>query len=360
MAARDGAGQYEDAFRPHRLQNWGVPLPRRQRPPLRGGPTQIIADDRGHLLPDVPRCQASPWGSFLGTWDLPRRLPPARLDLTARSAAAAALLLQRSRQPCALSRARNGLRTQLTGKPQQPGLDTPTSKKPSQRSSQAPREDSGVPTSIPASIPPHSKGGHSSGSHRAAGFRSQPGGLRRGEQNSPAPGIARSNAGSSPCGALRAAQPPLPGSRLLPSAPLPSRLLSSDPFPSRLLPSAPFPSRLLPSAPLPSRLLPSAPFPSPAAPLCSLPLSAAPLCSLPLPSCSPLLPSPPQLLGSFMKSIRPEAERAARTRQEELCGNSPGWSKGSWNTELELLPCCQAAPSTAPRAERVPLEAGRG
>ncbi|XP_054035171.1 protein Flattop [Dryobates pubescens] len=120
MAARDSAGQYEDAFRPPRLQNWGVPRPGRQRPSPRECPTQIIANDRGHLLPTVPRCQASPWGTFVGTWDMPPRIPPARLDLTARSAAAAARLLQRSLQPSALSRARNGLRTQVTGKVRDP------------------------------------------------------------------------------------------------------------------------------------------------------------------------------------------------------------------------------------------------
>ncbi|XP_054254498.1 protein Flattop [Indicator indicator] len=154
MAARDGAGQYEDAFRPQRLQNWGVPRHGHQRPSPREGPTQIVANDRGHLLPAVPRCQASPWGTFVGTWDMPPRIPPARLDLTSRSAAAAARLLQRSRQPSALTRACNGLRTQVTGKLQQPGLDTQTSKEPSQGSKQAPGEDSAIPASNPAPMTP--------------------------------------------------------------------------------------------------------------------------------------------------------------------------------------------------------------
>ncbi|KAM6325725.1 protein Flattop [Alca torda] len=116
MAARYGAGQYEDAFSPHRLQNWSVAPPGRQRPSLREGSTLIVANDRGHLLPDVPRSQASPWGMFVGTWEMPSRIPPARLDLTSRSAAAAGRLTAWIRRPTALTRARNGLRTDITGK----------------------------------------------------------------------------------------------------------------------------------------------------------------------------------------------------------------------------------------------------
>ncbi|XP_009995670.1 PREDICTED: UPF0740 protein C1orf192 homolog [Chaetura pelagica] len=59
---------------------------------------------------------ASPWGTFVGTWDMPRRIPPAKLDLTSRSAAAAARLLDRIHPPTTLTRACNGLRTDVTGK----------------------------------------------------------------------------------------------------------------------------------------------------------------------------------------------------------------------------------------------------
>ncbi|XP_074709383.1 protein Flattop [Strix uralensis] len=143
MAARYGAGQYEDAFSSRRLQNWSVPRPGRQRPSLREGSTQIIADDRGHLLPTVPRSQASPWGTFVGTWEMPLRIPPARLDLTSRSAAAAARLLGWIHQPTTLTRARNGLWTEITGKPQELRWDTQTTTEPSRRSSRASSE--GVP-----------------------------------------------------------------------------------------------------------------------------------------------------------------------------------------------------------------------
>ncbi|XP_040394759.1 protein Flattop isoform X1 [Cygnus olor] len=140
MAARYGAGQYEDAFSAPRLQNWEVPQPGRQRPSPRDGSTQILADDRGHLLPSVPRSQASPWGTFLGTWDMPPRIPPAKLNLTARSAAAASRLTGWLRASAALTGACNGLRAEVTGKPQEPWPDAGTSEEPS-RTGRGPGED---------------------------------------------------------------------------------------------------------------------------------------------------------------------------------------------------------------------------
>ncbi|XP_068519339.1 protein Flattop isoform X2 [Anas acuta] len=131
MAARYGAGQYEDAFSAARLQNWEVPQPGGQRPTPRDGSTQILVNDRGHLLPSVPRSQASPWGSFLGTWDMPSRIPPAKLNLTARSAPAAARLTACLRASTALTGACNGLRAEVTGKPQEPWPDEEASKEPS-------------------------------------------------------------------------------------------------------------------------------------------------------------------------------------------------------------------------------------
>ena len=41
-----------------------------QRPSALEGYTQPIANDRGHLLPGVPRSKVSPWGEFMGTWDM--------------------------------------------------------------------------------------------------------------------------------------------------------------------------------------------------------------------------------------------------------------------------------------------------
>uniref|UniRef100_A0A663EL91 Protein Flattop n=1 Tax=Aquila chrysaetos chrysaetos TaxID=223781 RepID=A0A663EL91_AQUCH len=155
--------QYEDAFSPHRLQNWSCPL-------LREGSTLIIADDRGHLLPTVPRSQASPWGTFVGTWDMPPRIPPARLDLTSRSATAAAQLMDRIRQPTSLTHACNGLRTEITGKVGAPLW----------ASGDCARWGSNVAhRHLQGLDPPCSEGGQPSASHPTAGLRSQPGGLCR-------------------------------------------------------------------------------------------------------------------------------------------------------------------------------------
>uniref|UniRef100_A0AAR2LQG1 Protein Flattop n=1 Tax=Pygocentrus nattereri TaxID=42514 RepID=A0AAR2LQG1_PYGNA len=77
--------QYENAFKSHKLQNWTVPkhYKESQRPSAAEGHTAFIATDRGHLLPGVKR--GSPWTSFQGTWDLPRRIPPVHINSTARS-----------------------------------------------------------------------------------------------------------------------------------------------------------------------------------------------------------------------------------------------------------------------------------
>lgn len=35
----------------------------------------FITDDRGHLLPGIKKSERSPFGEFIGTWDLPKRIP---------------------------------------------------------------------------------------------------------------------------------------------------------------------------------------------------------------------------------------------------------------------------------------------
>lgn len=37
--------------------------------------SNFIADDKGHLLAGIERSKRSPFGEFLGTWDLPKRIP---------------------------------------------------------------------------------------------------------------------------------------------------------------------------------------------------------------------------------------------------------------------------------------------
>ncbi|OPJ71604.1 hypothetical protein AV530_017816 [Patagioenas fasciata monilis] len=63
-----------------------------------------------------------------------------RLSLTSRSAAAAARLTAWTRQPTALRRACNGVRTEITGKPEEPRPDRQTAQEPSQRSNRVPSE----------------------------------------------------------------------------------------------------------------------------------------------------------------------------------------------------------------------------
>jgi len=76
MATHFSANQYEQAFAAQRLQNWQLPQKFKERPSALDGFTQTIANDRGHLLAGVPRSKASPWGEFVGTWDMKK--PPLR------------------------------------------------------------------------------------------------------------------------------------------------------------------------------------------------------------------------------------------------------------------------------------------
>uniref|UniRef100_A0A8C0JBQ7 Protein Flattop n=1 Tax=Chelonoidis abingdonii TaxID=106734 RepID=A0A8C0JBQ7_CHEAB len=53
--------QYEDAFLAQNLQNWTLPKLYKEHPSAREGYTQFIANDRGHLLPAVPRSKVFPF-----------------------------------------------------------------------------------------------------------------------------------------------------------------------------------------------------------------------------------------------------------------------------------------------------------
>lgn len=75
MSLRFSANQYDKAFEPLLLQNWEVPKLHRLRPRAFEGFTQIVANDRGHLLQGVKRSRESPWGTFVGTWDMPLKIP---------------------------------------------------------------------------------------------------------------------------------------------------------------------------------------------------------------------------------------------------------------------------------------------
>ncbi|XP_071842172.1 protein Flattop-like [Apostichopus japonicus] len=75
MASHFSANQYEKAFDSRRLQHWQLPKSYKERPDSYEGFTQIIANDRGHLMEGVPKSARSPWGEFVGTWDMPRKIP---------------------------------------------------------------------------------------------------------------------------------------------------------------------------------------------------------------------------------------------------------------------------------------------
>uniref|UniRef100_A0A6P7F9U6 Cilia- and flagella-associated protein 126 n=1 Tax=Diabrotica virgifera virgifera TaxID=50390 RepID=A0A6P7F9U6_DIAVI len=68
------ASQYDMAYMPTVLRNWEIPRYHCEIPGARLGKTQIIANKRGHILPGVPRPPPTPWGCYLGTWYLPKRI----------------------------------------------------------------------------------------------------------------------------------------------------------------------------------------------------------------------------------------------------------------------------------------------
>lgn len=82
MSSHFSANQYETAFSSQRLQNYQLPAQHKEHPSLRQGVTKIITNDRGHLTNDSTRSVSSPWGSFVGTWQMERK--PVQLKTTTR------------------------------------------------------------------------------------------------------------------------------------------------------------------------------------------------------------------------------------------------------------------------------------
>ncbi|KAK3581002.1 hypothetical protein CHS0354_013896 [Potamilus streckersoni] len=95
MSLHFSANQYDSAFKPKLLQNWEVPSQYRERPRAFQGFTQIVANDKGHLLPGVKRSRVSPWGTFIGTWDMPRIIPGNKLTNSMARAEGAIYRLER-------------------------------------------------------------------------------------------------------------------------------------------------------------------------------------------------------------------------------------------------------------------------
>ncbi|KAK2086365.1 hypothetical protein P7K49_035790 [Saguinus oedipus] len=120
MATNYSANQYEKAFSSKYLQNWSPAKPTKECISSHEGYTQVIANDRGHLLPSVPRSKANPWGSFMGTWQMPLKIPPARVTLTSRTTAGAASLTKWIQKNPDLLKASNGLHPEILGKSHDP------------------------------------------------------------------------------------------------------------------------------------------------------------------------------------------------------------------------------------------------
>lgn len=73
------ANQYQASYNPTSLCNWEVPklfnghvVNKLGRNRL--GSTKIISNDRGHLIPGVPRQKNPPWVNFPTTWHLPKKI----------------------------------------------------------------------------------------------------------------------------------------------------------------------------------------------------------------------------------------------------------------------------------------------
>ncbi|XP_057662232.1 uncharacterized protein LOC130897412 [Diorhabda carinulata] len=65
---------FEQTFKPKVLKNWEVPKLNVNKPQKRTGKTKVISNDRGHLLPEIRRSNSNPWGNFVGTWNLPKKI----------------------------------------------------------------------------------------------------------------------------------------------------------------------------------------------------------------------------------------------------------------------------------------------
>ncbi|XP_039368541.1 protein Flattop isoform X2 [Mauremys reevesii] len=118
--------------------------------------------------------KASPWGTFMGTWEMPLKIPPAKLNLTSRSAAAASRLTDWIHKSTALTSACNGLRPQITGKPREPESHTQPTKELSSKNSRASNRGSQGPRSS-AKMPPEEEAYHKGSTPPKVPLSRQPG-----------------------------------------------------------------------------------------------------------------------------------------------------------------------------------------
>ncbi|XP_015586644.1 protein Flattop [Cephus cinctus] len=64
----------DEPFKPKRLQNWEVPNWHPAWPDRHCITTEFYADNKGHILAGRKRSLQSPWGNFIDTWHLPRKI----------------------------------------------------------------------------------------------------------------------------------------------------------------------------------------------------------------------------------------------------------------------------------------------
>ncbi|XP_044531787.1 protein Flattop [Gracilinanus agilis] len=158
MASNYSANQYNNSFKPRYLQNWCLAKEATKLPEAHEGYTQIIANDRGHLLPSVPRSKTSPWGTFMSTWQMPLQIPPARVTLTTRSATAANRLISWVQKNPDLLEASNGLRPDIQGHPHVPAPLRKSEKIKIPRKTPPPKAVQEIPQSPQGSNSPPSRG----------------------------------------------------------------------------------------------------------------------------------------------------------------------------------------------------------
>jgi len=141
--------QYESAFKAKPLQNWHTLTRffRNPYPKTAKGFSQQFANDRGHLLPIVPRSSESPWGTFMSTWDMPLRIPPCHPKYTGRSEKNIQKLAA-WRKHCSLQAACNGFLEYPTSFPTIPGDESVRPDPPSPAHSTPSNIDDYSPTDV--------------------------------------------------------------------------------------------------------------------------------------------------------------------------------------------------------------------
>ncbi|KAF5281988.1 hypothetical protein FQA39_LY00512 [Lamprigera yunnana] len=66
--------QFEKPFKSTSLRNWEVPHWYPKHPCTNHGRTTVIANNKGNLLPGIPRQRGNLWSNFIGTWHYPKKI----------------------------------------------------------------------------------------------------------------------------------------------------------------------------------------------------------------------------------------------------------------------------------------------